>query len=81
MQKLKVKAVADRPVMDPHALAAGVRRYVGKPSAPAKWDEECEAEVVDHAHVRDAVKKGELLAMDAYTAKRCGVVAPEKGAK
>jgi hypothetical protein len=84
-RSLTVKGVPDRLVTNPHAKSI---RYVGK-----EWDEssdkalpyalrwkDIEVTLEDHADLRDAVKKGDLLACDEATAKRCGL-APKKAEK
>lgn len=92
MSILKVKALPGVLVMDPHALDAGIRRFVGceqlasaQPGIAgigAYWAPVAAGvEIADHSHLRDAVKKGELVALDDYTAKRCGVSLVKKGAK
>jgi DNA-binding GntR family transcriptional regulator len=83
---LSVKGVPDRLVTNPHVERS--IRFVGK-----QWDEssdaslphasrwkDVEATLEDHADLRAAVKKGDLLACDEATAKRCGL-APKKAEK
>jgi DNA-binding GntR family transcriptional regulator len=76
---LTVKGVPDRLVTNPH-VARSIR-FVGKqwdeasdPSLPnaLRW-KDIEVTLEDHADLRDAVKKGDLLAADDATAKRCGL--------
>lgn len=86
---LKFLAVDDRLVFDCHAAEAGARRYVARSFEPSKLED---ASLVDHwpaagavdyqdvpsmAFALGACRSGDLLAGDAYTAKRAGVAAPK----
>lgn len=83
-KKLHVMAKPGVLVMCPEAMAGGLHRYVGMrqkmdpvedPMGRADFYEvipegvHCEMS----GHVREAVKRGELVAMDEYTAKLCKV--------
>jgi hypothetical protein len=87
--KLRVRAVEGRPVADPKALEANIRRYIGwrmKGVLPVEVIAEG-VEVDDTAHARDAINRGELIALDEWSAKRGRVewkspsakAAPKKG--
>lgn len=70
-------------VLVPHPFAFGTNppRFVGKepiPDAPPTTPildrmRDVDAEIADHAFVRDAVRAGHLMPLDAHTAQRCGV--------
>lgn len=73
---LKCKAVDGHLVSDAAALEARFRRFYGR-AAKHPWDvlpEGCSIpDVHPHRlHARDALRKGELLPLDEYTAKAAG---------
>lgn len=82
--RLKFKAIDGLMVWDHNAALAGARRYVGRrfdPSAPGDHlidkhpaDDSLDyPDVPEMAHALRAVRDGELLAADEYTASRAKV--------
>lgn len=83
-KKLRVKAKPGVLVMCPVAMAANVHRYVGmRPKTEPVSDPSCRADLYEvmeegveydeDRHIKEAVKRGELEALDEWTAKRCGL--------
>lgn len=83
-KKLHVRAKPGVLVMDPHAMAGGMHRYIGmrpklepveSPLGRADFFEVIPegVKLPEDSHIRLAVKAGELEALDEWTAMRCRV--------
>lgn len=91
---LTVIAVPGALVQDDRAALANARRYVGRELSPRPDATDLESAYPpvaqkypddgDHLYLKKALKRGDLLPCDAYTARRAGVayrgaVSPQKG--